>query len=740
MRFGLRTTDRSSWLCAILAVTLVVHLRAQNAPAQNPSADVKDRDLAIHKLAPAKNVANSVPRGYALLIGISKYKNLDPAENLRFPESDAQGIYQVLISKEAGALPPENVHVLTGPQATRENIRHELEDWLPSVAHEDDTVIVFFAGHGFSAAGRGYFAAWDVDPDHLTETGYSMADFGRTLQTKVKARNKVLLVDACRSAKVTRGQSDAADPQEAVNAEIGKMPPSFLTFVAAREQDRSYEDPALGSGAGLFSYFVIQGLKGEADQNPCDGVVTADELIEYVRTQVRQYARERGRSQTPTDYGDFDPNIVLALSHKCGGTVAHEDVQSGNLVIEANMDDVEVFLDNQRVGSASKSTPLRLPGIAAGIHTITGAHKGYETDTKEVPVVPGQEKTVTIRIQYPREYKKQSRTYMEEGEKLLFSQRSSFNPLSVYAPRSQTQKSFEEAQSLFRKAVVDDPKDARAFYDLGLTLLYLNRWPESVAALRGATEMDPTYVEAKMQYAGELIESGDPDEAIRQLTDIIALEPKNNDAFAYLSRAYYDKFVYDNSVAAADQALALNSKSDQAYLWKGAALREMAAHDRDPTRKLALYKQSTDCFLSFLALTNFSSPIYQQLPFYLVGFGLGQRTHADRADSYKLQRSIAFEGLCDAENKLGQSQRAEKYCQEAIRLDDKDPVAFYLLGHVYRDRFAADKQKDELQLARQSYQQVVILNPDLDISKNARNYLDQIQALLEIMNAPKQPH
>ena len=68
----------------------------------------------------------------------------------------------------------------------------------------------------------------------------------------------------------------------------------------------------------MFTYFLVRGLKGEADQNPCDGYVTADELVQYVRENVRQYAQQHGRSQTPVEYGDFQPKLVLALSQRCG--------------------------------------------------------------------------------------------------------------------------------------------------------------------------------------------------------------------------------------------------------------------------------------------------------------------------------------------------------------------------------------------------------------------------------------
>lgn len=728
MHFGLHISRFEKISALFLTAHLILWAQTPAAPQQKDN--LRDRDFSITKVGPDKQ-AKGVPRGYALIIGISKYKLIDPSQNLQFPESDAMGIYRVLISKEMGAFPAENVHALIGPQATKANIRRELEEWLPSVAQPNDTVLVFFAGHGFAVDGRGYFAPWDVDPDHITETGYPMSDFGRTLETKVKATNKVLLVDACRSGKVSRGLVEQGGSDGEVNAQLGKLSNSFLTFVAAREQDRSFEDPKLGSGAGLFSYFVIRALEGDADAN-CDGFVTADELIEYVRTNVRQYARDRGESQTPTDYGDFDPKLVLSLSHKCGSAVTPSDVSVGELVIEGNMDGIDIYLDDQPVGSVSTGKPLRLSGIPGGIHTVMGVRKGYETDTKQATVIPGQQHTVTIRIQYARQYKKQSKVYMDQGEKLLFNRRSSFNPLAVYAPSAQNAKTFEEAADLFEKSLREDSNNARSAYDLGLTFLYLSKESQSLEMLRKAITLDPTYVEAKTQYSGELIESGDPDEAIRQLTDVLRVEANNDLALAYLARAYYDKAVYDKSIEAADRALTVRQQNEEAYLWKGAALRMEAAQTKDLQPKLAFYGQSCDAFQSFLKLTDFSTPAYAELLFYLSPLpSIGHRSHADRTDSYKLQRSVALEGLCDGENKLGHSLQAKNYCAEAIRDDPDDPVAYYLLGHVHRDLFDRNHTKDELLMARDSYQKVVTLNPDLDISRNARNYLDQIQALLE---------
>src|ERR1700746_2824057 len=151
-------------LVAQLAVAGQSPAQADRTPADK---DLQGRDVVIKKTGPVKPSApNGVPHGYALIIGVSKYKLIDPAQNLQFPESDAQGIYRTLISKEAGAFPAENVHALIGPQATKANRHKEREQWLAGVAQPTDTVVVFFAGHGFAVDGRGYFAPYDVDPDH----------------------------------------------------------------------------------------------------------------------------------------------------------------------------------------------------------------------------------------------------------------------------------------------------------------------------------------------------------------------------------------------------------------------------------------------------------------------------------------------------------------------------------------------------------------------------------------------
>ena len=62
--------------------------------------------------------APRIPRSYAVIVGVSKYRNLEAKLQLQFAERDAQAIFTALISPEGGNFRVENVHVLTNEKAT----------------------------------------------------------------------------------------------------------------------------------------------------------------------------------------------------------------------------------------------------------------------------------------------------------------------------------------------------------------------------------------------------------------------------------------------------------------------------------------------------------------------------------------------------------------------------------------------------------------------------------------------
>ena len=100
--------SRQRWWFVAVIVCAAVHgglVWGQDAPSTPESRDLK--------VAPKKAATTvAIPRSYAVVIGISAYKNLPAAAQLAFPNRDAEDIYAALISPEGGQFPAENVHKL----------------------------------------------------------------------------------------------------------------------------------------------------------------------------------------------------------------------------------------------------------------------------------------------------------------------------------------------------------------------------------------------------------------------------------------------------------------------------------------------------------------------------------------------------------------------------------------------------------------------------------------------------
>ena len=710
---------------AAAVVCAAVLAAAGTAAAQPTEQDpTRSRDLLLETPDGRTVPLAAVPRGYAVVIGIGEYRNLDEAGQLLFAQSDAEAMYRVLISHEGGAFPPENVRLLTGAQATLANVRQALEEWLPAVAAPADRVVVYFAGHGFVQNGRGYLAPTDVDPERLEETAYSMAALGDVMANRVRANWKVLLADSCHSAKI-----NAETTNEALDQQFSSLPPSFLTLTATREREMSHEDPYLSTGFGFFTYFLTQAWRGHADNDPCDGRITADEVIEYVRANVRRYARDRQLSQTPTARGDYDPAMLLGVGTVCLGTFDPDSPSLlGTAIVEANMDDVDLYIDGELVGTVSRGRPLTIPRLSSGLHEFMGVRRGYEPDTKQIMIAPGQEVTVTLRIRYVRRIDEAALELGERGERLLFTRRSTVNPLNMLpVAREQSTEDLERARDLFEAALAEDPDYGKAAYHLGQVHQLLGDHRESQQAYRRALRIDPSDVEARVQLAAVLLESGDPDAAIRELTDAARLDA-TDELYAMLARAYWDKGVWEDAVEWATQAIARNESNAQAHLWKADALRQLAAAAQPDAGRLHLYRGARDDYRTFLNLTNFESSLGEKLAFHFIGFGVGRRRHADREEAWRNLRTSGYLGLCITEHRTGKPLRAREYCRRAVDYNEQNPIAHFLLGNINRDLFNVYQTCEYLTAAAGSYGRMLEINEYLAESDNARYYREQITA------------
>jgi tetratricopeptide (TPR) repeat protein len=658
------------------------------------------RDIHFTKKGQAPPIRKvEIPRSYALVVGVGEYARLPARGQLKYPARDAATVYTTLIGPETGQFPAENVHRLVGKAATLANLRYELETWLSGVSKSDDRVVIYFAGHGFMSNGKAYLAPYDVDPDDIENSAYPMEQLGRVIGSKIQAKWKVLWTDACHSGAIT----PEADVR-LINGKLLQLDQTLFSMTASRDREQSFEGQNWGGGHGVFTYFLNKGLGGEADAN-ADGVVTADELFEYVRVNVRH---DTGTRQNPTaEKGSFDPGMILAYNPGRVPVSASAPPLYGSLVIESNMEGVEVFVDGKSQGTAGSSAPLRLPGMLPGVHTIKAVRKGYEPDgPRDETVYPGQPTTVSIRIVIPSHRRKAAVDALEEG-------------LEDY--RKGDAKNYRNAALHFEKALEIEPRYSQAALYLGRAYNALFEQDRARSAFRTAIGIDPDYAEAEASYGGMLLDSGDLDEAVRQLNASVERDPKSSLANSLLSQAFLRKRALDESLRFGREAVRLNPGHAEAHLWLGETLRIKKECGE------ARYE-----YLAYLGLSDFASNLAGNLNYYVLGYlaGIGRRKRPAEKDIWRELRSLAYFGLCDCDRLTKNFDGAIHDCQEALRMDREDLFSHYELAVVFSEKYNSSRNVGLLANARAHFETVITLNSQTDEAERARQYIGNIDRVL----------
>src|SRR5579863_232826 len=676
--------------------------------AAQVKAPTTGRDLTPVAVGPStgSKTAVDVPRGYAVVIGISNYKNLPKKLQLSFAESDAQNVYNTILSKEGGNIQFDNVKKLIGPDATLANMRNALEQWLPSKAKPSDRVIVFFVGHGVvDANGKGYLAPYDVDASRVGETGYPMDRLGKVLSQDVKAGWKVLLVDACHSGQITVNSS-----LEQVNDSFRGLPQGVLTLTSSHASESSYEDPALGGGNGVFSYFLVKGWMGQADVDPPYGVVSADELVTYVRREVRDYARKQNYQQTPWESGDFPDDLIMGYNPKrtsAAGT--QEELANGVLWVEANLDGVQVSVDGQPYGVAGPGEAhLRIPGLSSGMHKIEGARKGYDPASIEINLVPGTTQTVTLRLLYPRVVKPAAKALFDQGDEIWKRSNANAGDLS-------------KAAEFFAKALKEDPTYSAAALELCRVQQAQGKTADALKSCSTATQIDTDYVDARTQYGVILLESGDYLDSVRQLQQAASQDSKNAFVHSLLAEAFYLADRPQEAEAAANQAISLDGSSAQAYLMRGEARRSQKRFDE----AIADYRRT-------LQLQEYGSSFLRVAAYWAIGSGM-QKSRSGRRSLYRSQGAAAYYGLCAAEIGKEDYHEAVTYCKRVLSIDKDDTDSYQLLAVSYSSLFNQDNRREYLLHAKESLEATLRINPHLENEKQLRSQLVEINEHLPLV-------
>jgi len=240
-------------------------------------------------------------RGYerkktvGVAIGVGAYRDPD-MPGVKYAARDAEVFAKYM--RALSGIPAKRIKLLTDEHALKDDLAEVFEDWLPQQAEAGGVVVVFFAGRGVVDPATGTVALLPHEGNlNAPLRAYSL----RRLQSALAAlpvQHAVLLLDVTLSippgSVLPDGRADGVDPIWGTT-EVADGKFIQMIGVSRNQLTHQYEQ----GGHGLFTYFLLKGLSGEADKDK-NGTVVAGELFEYAQRQVSMTAKASfGNEQEP---------------------------------------------------------------------------------------------------------------------------------------------------------------------------------------------------------------------------------------------------------------------------------------------------------------------------------------------------------------------------------------------------------------------------------------------------------
>lgn len=300
----LRYTDAAHGSRATLATA--------SALLRTTAAAPRTRDKEDAASSATREESFRKPRIFGLVVGVSRYASAG-IRPLQYADDDARAMAAFLADKNGAGIPPAQLRVLIDEDATRENILDAFRDFL-STSESGDLVYIYFAGHGITSPEQNatYFLSSDADLARPQSTAVDQAEITALLTQRVKAGKIVFFIDACHGGGLgltgvrLRGATTVLSSR--LLTELVSKKDGTAFFSASRAAEQSQEGPRW-DGHGVFTYYLVKGLRGAADANT-DAKVTVDELADYVGAQVKS---DTGGRQHPELKGFFDNDLVLSV-------------------------------------------------------------------------------------------------------------------------------------------------------------------------------------------------------------------------------------------------------------------------------------------------------------------------------------------------------------------------------------------------------------------------------------------
>jgi tetratricopeptide (TPR) repeat protein len=575
----------------------------------------------------------------ALILGISSYDSLEPLE---FCDNDSREMSSLLLSLGY------HINGTLSGYVKWDKMRDAIYEFFGNdkVIKHEDTLLFYYSGHGIpDVSGDMYLAPSEIDPYLPSKRGFNFNELTKLIQNSI-AGTRIIILDCCYSgaAKVSKGYEDDAAKLGTIAIEREFNALEYGEGVCLMAAGQAYQEAYTleEKNHSLFTYYLLEGLRGKEGAIDVNGYVTVDSLSRYVYNSIMDLPSERRLKQKPIRKIEASGDIVLAYYPQSITTLKtispSKSLDTANLIKEGNKyleaKEYQKALDHFQkvINDPNYSDAWNNKAVALGsLGRTEDAIRSYDTATE---INPNNEQA-----------------WQNKGRYFLSLRR------------------YDESIESFNKALSIKPDEIASWWGKGMGLQKKGRTDEALECYNKAIEKNS---ESSIAYycKGDLFsELGKNEEALECFNVAIKLEPdlpfpwnskgsilrkkgKNEEALECINVAIEKSRYKSSSIAAIGLEQILNNKA-------------LSLLD------LERIQEALECISMAIKINPNHYHILRNKAVVLHRLGRFQEAieFYDEAIKIDPHNDAAWEGKASAYDSLGDAQESQKYFDKAIELN-----------------------------------------------------------------------
>ena len=252
------------------------------------------------------NQLTQIENRYALLIGVSEYADKSYGA-LPNTVNDVTALDMLLAQAGYTTRLLHSKQDEPAQRPVKNTILWELQGFADQ-AGPGDLLLIHYGGHGTLHDGMAYLTTEATRVADLPETAIALDELRAILENSA-AQACVLILDACHSG-IGRSAS-VMDPD--FERHVFLEAQGIATLASCTQKQLAYEYEETGHGA--FTYFLLDGLQGNAKQ-PNKRFITFQDISNHVTHHVKEWATSKSYEQHPNASSALigDPALIALQS------------------------------------------------------------------------------------------------------------------------------------------------------------------------------------------------------------------------------------------------------------------------------------------------------------------------------------------------------------------------------------------------------------------------------------------